>query len=68
LTDIDVILPARDVAETKGWTHQVQWVEQGNRCFYRCKSGHEADAWAEKLQRQGLHPVVVDLKDALQLH
>lgn len=62
------ILPAREAVETKGWTHQVQWVEHGNPCFHRCTSGAQADAWADRLAREGLAPLVIDLRDALQLH
>lgn len=62
------ILPNRDIAVRNGWTHQIQWVEDGKRCFVRCKSGREADAWADKLKKSGEKPFVIDLHDALQLH
>lgn len=61
----DFILPLREAAIAKGWTHQVQWTQDGKPCFMRCKSGHEADAWADKLKK--FDPVLVDLKDALQI-
>jgi hypothetical protein len=66
--EMDAMLPDREFAKSKGWTHQVQWIEQGNPCFHRCTSGRQADEWADKLQRQGLKPMVIDLIDALQLH
>lgn len=65
---MDIILPAREAAEAYGWKYQVQWIEGGNRCFMRFKFGHAADAHADKLRRAGLSPVVIDLRDALQLH
>lgn len=64
----DVILPDREAAKLHGWRYQVQWVEDGKPCFRRCTSGHEADAWADKLRKEGHKPVVTDLTDALQLH
>lgn len=63
-----VILPDRETAKRNGWLFQVQWIEGGNRCFVRCKSGNEADHWADKLRRDGQKPIVTDLQDALQLH
>lgn len=65
---MDIILPDREVAKAQGWTHQVQWTDGVRPCFYRCKSGAEADARADALVKQGEKPVVVDLIDALQLH
>lgn len=65
---MNYILPDREAAKAKGWTHQVQWVEDGKPCFVRCKSGAAADAWADKLTKQRLAPIVIDLTDALQLH
>lgn len=65
---MDLIIPDRETAKRNGWTHQVQWIEDGKPCFVRCKSGREADAWADKLQRGGNKPVVTDLVNALQLH
>ena len=65
---MDAILPDRETAVKNGWTHQVQWIEGGNRCFFRCTSGREADARADKLVALGEKPVVIDLRDALQLH
>ena len=62
------LLPEREFAKKVGFTHQVQWVEGGNPCFVRCKSGQAADAWADKLRAQKLSPTVIDLTDALQLH
>lgn len=63
------ILPDRETAKAKGWTHQVQWLE-GDRlpCFIRCLSGEDADAEANRLARSGHTPIVIDLRDALQLH
>jgi hypothetical protein len=61
-----LILPDRDAPKRKGWTHQVQWVEGGNPCFVRCKSGQEVDAWADRLRKQGFAPIVIDLADAMQ--
>lgn len=65
---MDIILPDREFAAQKGWTHQVQWMEDGRPCFVRCMSGREADARADALKKAGAKPVVIDLKDALQLH
>jgi hypothetical protein len=65
---MNAILPDRETANRNGWTHQVQWIEDGKRCFVRCKSGHYADEWADKLKRNGEKPVVFDLRDLLQLH
>lgn len=65
---MDLIIPDRETARRNGWTYQVQWIEDGNPCFVRCKSGRQADAHADKLRKDGLHPVVTDLRDALQLH
>lgn len=65
---MDIVLPDRAFAEKKGWTHQVQWIEDGRPCFVRCTSGREADARADALAKTGAKPVVIDLRDALQLH
>lgn len=65
---MDHILPDREFAVAKGWTHQVQWMEGKLPCFTRCKSGREADARADALIKQGMAPVVIDLRDALQIH
>lgn len=61
-------LPNREHARRMGWTHQVQWMENGLPCFIRCKSGSEADAKADKLKGLGCDVFVIDLRDALQLH
>lgn len=63
-----LIIPDRATAEKNGWIYQVQWIEGGNPCYVRCKSGPEADHWADKLKKQGLSPSVFDLVDALRLH
>lgn len=65
---MDIIMPDREAVKRNGWVYQVQWIEDGKPCFVRCKSGREADGWADKLKRGGLSPVVVDLHDQLQLH
>lgn len=65
---MDLIIPDRETAKRNGWTHQVQWIEDGKPCFVRCKSGRAADVWADKLRKEGNKPVVTDLIDALQLH
>jgi hypothetical protein len=65
---VDIILPDRETAIKRGWTHQVQWIENGRPCFFRCTSGHQADERADMLVRSGEKPVVIDLRDALQLH
>lgn len=65
---MEAILPDRQTAKRNGWTHQVQWMEQGNPCFIRCKSGGEADRSAERMTKLGCSVVVIDLTDALQLH
>lgn len=62
------LLPDREYAQKMGWTHQVQWFENGNPCFVRCKSGAEADDKASSLRRTGADVAVVDLRDALQIH
>lgn len=62
------ILPNREFAQTKGWTHQVEWVDEGRPCFIRCKSGAEADAKADNLKKLGCAVSVIDLRDALQIH
>jgi hypothetical protein len=63
-----IIRPDRETARKRGWTHQVQWVDGGLPCFVRCKSGREADSYADELKKSGAKPVVIDLHDALQLH
>jgi rhodanese-related sulfurtransferase len=63
-----IILPAREAVGAHGWTHQVQWEEDRKPCFVRCKTGRQADAYADQLKRAGLKPVVIDLHDAMQLH
>lgn len=65
---MEIIIPNREAAQRNGWTYQVQWIEDGKPCFVRCKSGQAADAWADKLNKQGMKPVVTDLRDVLQLH
>ncbi|HZP77513.1 MAG TPA: hypothetical protein VFB45_15320 [Pseudolabrys sp.] len=65
---MDVVLPDRETAVKRGWTHQVQWIDDGKPCFVRCRSGREADARADRLKAIGAKPVVFDLRDALQLH
>lgn len=67
-TTNDPILPARETAERMGWKYQVQWVESGKRCFIRCKTGEQADAHADKLRKSGEKPIVIDLRDLLQVH
>jgi len=62
------ILPAREFAQTKGWTHQVQWMEGKLPCFVRCKSAAHADSVARDVKRRGVDPIIIDLRDALQLH
>jgi hypothetical protein len=62
------ILPDRETTVKQGWTHQVQWTDDGKPCFVRCKSGAEADRQANRLRRAGAKPFVIDLRDALQLH
>lgn len=62
------ILPDREAAQRKGWTHQVQWMDDGKPCFVRLKSGVVADEWATKLRSEGKSPTVIDLNDALQVH
>lgn len=61
-------LPSREVCLLKGWKFQVDWNENNLPCFVRCKTGIEADAWANKLEKQKLNPVVTDLLATLQLH
>lgn len=65
---MDIIFPAREMIKKQGWTHQVQWIEDGRPCFIRCRSGREADHYADKLTKSGEKPVVIDLIDAMQLH
>lgn len=65
---MNIIMPDRDAAQRNGWMFQVQWVEDGKPCFVRCKSGSEADRWADKLRKEGHKPSVADLRDVLQLH
>jgi hypothetical protein len=60
------ILPSREAAAAKGWTHQVQWMEDGVPCFARFYSGEDADICADG--RKAFGAVVIDLRDALQLH
>lgn len=62
------ILPDREFAKTKGWTHQVEWLDEGRPCFVRCTSGVAADAKADQLKKLGCDVSVIDLRDALQLH
>lgn len=61
-------LPDREAAKAKGWTHQVQWMEDGKPCHARCTSGKSADAWARRLKKDGLKPIVIDLVEALRVH
>lgn len=65
---MDILLPDRETAKARGWTYQVQWVDEGRPYFIRCKSGQEADDHADRLKKSGAQPVVTDLCDALQLH
>lgn len=65
---MDIILPNREAAQRKGWTHQVQWMAGKLPCFVRCKSGAHADVVARDIKQHGGEPVVIDLHDALQLH
>lgn len=65
---MDWILPDREAAMKKGWTHQVQWIDGGRPCFIRCKCGAAADAHATLLRKKGAMPIIIDLTDALQLH
>jgi hypothetical protein len=58
---VEHIIPDRETAKMKGWTHQVQWMDGGLPCFVRCRSGREADARADRLEKQGLRPLVIDL-------
>ena len=62
------ILPNREFAQRKGWTHQVEWLDDGRPCFVRCTSGAEADTKADNLKKLGCNVTVIDLRDALQLH
>lgn len=65
---MEPLLPNREVARQNGWSYQVQWVEDGNTCFVRCKTGPQADSWADRLRAEGREPAVFDLHDLLQLH
>jgi hypothetical protein len=40
-------LPDPNIARMKGWTHQVDWIDGANPCFYRAKSLLEAEKWAD---------------------
>ncbi len=39
---MDLIIPDRETAKRNGWTHQVQWIEDGKPCFVRLKNGRAA--------------------------
>jgi hypothetical protein len=66
--EIIPVLPAREAVTAHGWKFQVQWIEGGNTCFQRCKSGAAADRFADGIRKGGLPCIVIDLVDALQLH
>jgi hypothetical protein len=61
------ILPNREKALKEGWTHQVQWTEEGNPCYIRCKSETEAELVADKLGSR-LSPFIIDLVEAMKVH
>lgn len=60
------IIPNREATLKHKWTHQVQWIEQGNPCFVRCKSEHEACLWETKLKEQRLEPSVIIIERLFQ--
>lgn len=53
------ILPNREAAERKGWTYQVQWIEDEKPCFIRCKSKDSAEICADALRRNGQKPEII---------
>jgi len=67
---MDAILPDRITAQSKGWTHQVAWTDEGRPCFRRCTSVAEATGIADVMSRfTGVKDlVVIDLREALQIN
>lgn len=61
-------LPDRETAERMGWTHQIDWTDEGLPCFIRCKSKDEAERRADDLRSQWLIVTVTDLREALMVH
>ena len=58
---MDWRLPSREASHRQGWTHQVQWEEDGRVGFLRCTSLDEANARATKLSARGQSPEIIDL-------
>ena len=47
MTDfIPIRLPEPKIAAVKGWRYQVDWQDDGNSCFRRCKTLEEAEGYA----------------------
>lgn len=59
-------LPSLETANKNGWTHQVEWVEDGKPCFVRCKSIHKTNEWINNLTKEGLKPTVIDMLAVLK--
>ena len=48
MADFETVeLPDPTTAKKKGWTHQVDWLDQGRPCFYCAQSLKEADSWVD---------------------
>jgi hypothetical protein len=56
------MIPDRQTAIARGWTHQVQWMEDGRPCFVRCISCAQAESRAAEIEKTGEEPVVIDLR------
>ena len=54
-------LPPPQVARKAGWTHQVEWIEEGKPCFIRRKSAEAAERTADELRAQFLEPTVTPI-------
>jgi hypothetical protein len=61
-------LPNRITAVQRGWTHQVDWFDNGRPGFMRFTSAEKAADWAEHLIEKGMIPVIVDLREALGIN
>ena len=57
--EINIHKPSPEVAARSGWTHQVDWIDQGLPCFQRFNFKDDAEWRADQLRAEGNLSVAV---------
>lgn len=55
-----IYLPDRDYAIRRGFKYHIQWMEDGNVCFFRRTTAAQAEKDLHDLKAAGHSPVIVD--------